>query len=93
MLQCLPDNIYHYLLTSVMILFLGSALCLISSFHATSPFPGSLSYTYHHYLLILGPLTFTVNTPSNPYTILCIIAGQGIFFASLFLVMNTYSSS
>ena len=45
---------------NVMILFLGSALFLISSFHATSPFPGSLCYAYHHYLLILGPLTFTV---------------------------------
>ena len=44
------------------ILFLGSTLFLISSFHATSPFPGSLSYAYHHYLLILGPLTFTVHT-------------------------------
>ena len=46
---------------NVMILFLGSALFLVSSFHATSPFPGSLSYTYHHYLLILGPLTFTIH--------------------------------
>ena len=45
----------------VMILFLGSALFLISSFRATSPFPGSLSYAYHHYLLIMGPLTFTVH--------------------------------
>ena len=44
----------------VTILFLGSALFLISSFRATSPFPGSLCYAYHHYLLILGPLTFTV---------------------------------
>ena len=47
---------------NVMILFLGSALFLISSFRATSPFPGSLYYTYHHYLLILGPLTFTIHT-------------------------------
>ena len=47
-------------LPCVIILFLDSALFLISSFHATSPFPGSLSYAYHHYLLILGPLTFTV---------------------------------
>ena len=46
----------------VMILFLGCTLFLISSFRATSPFPGSLSYTYHHYLLILGPLTFTIRT-------------------------------
>ena len=46
----------------VTILFLGSALFLISSFCATSPFPGSLCYAYHHYLLILGPLTFTVCT-------------------------------
>ena len=46
----------------VTILFLGSALFLISSFCATSPFPGSLSYAYHHYLLILGPLTFTIYT-------------------------------
>ena len=46
----------------VTILFLGSALFLISSFHATSPFPGSLCYAYHHYLLILGPLTFTICT-------------------------------
>ena len=46
---------------NVTILFLGSALFLISSFHATSPFPGSLSYAYHHYLLILGPLTFTIH--------------------------------
>ena len=47
--------------TIVTILFLGSALFLISSFHATSPFLGSLCYAYHHYLLILGPLTFTVH--------------------------------
>ena len=46
---------------NVTILFLGSALFLISSFHATFPFLGSLSYTYHHTLLILGPLTFTVH--------------------------------
>ena len=44
----------------VTILFLGSALFLISSFCAMSPFLGSLCYAYHHYLLILGPLTFTV---------------------------------
>ena len=44
----------------VMVLFLGSALFLVTFFHATSPFPGSLSYAYHHYLLILGPLTFTI---------------------------------
>ena len=31
--------------------------------------------------------------PSNPYTVPCITAGQGIFFASLFLVMDTYFSS
>ena len=31
--------------------------------------------------------------PSNPYTVPCITARQGIFFASLFLVMDTYSSS
>ena len=30
---------------------------------------------------------------SNLYTVPCITAGQGIFFASLFLVMDTYSSS
>ena len=47
---------------NVTILFLGSALFLISSFCATSPFLGSLSYAYHHYLLILGPLTFTIHT-------------------------------
>ena len=47
---------------TVTILFLDSTLFLISSFRATSPFLGSLSYTYHHYLLILGPLTFTVCT-------------------------------
>ena len=47
---------------NVMILFLGCALFLILSFHATSPFPGSLSYAYHHYLLILRPLTFTIHT-------------------------------
>ena len=46
----------------VTILFLGNTLFLISSFHATSPFLGSLCYAYHHYLLILGPLTFTVRT-------------------------------
>ena len=38
-------------------------------------------------------LSHSLYVPSNPYTILCIIAGQGIFFASLFLVMDTYSSS
>ena len=31
--------------------------------------------------------------PSNPYTVPCITAGQGIFFASLFLVMDAYFSS
>ena len=46
----------------VMILFLGAALSLISSFHANSLILGFLSYSYHHYLLILGPLTFTVHT-------------------------------
>ena len=45
---------------NITVLFLGSALFLISSFRATSPFLGSLSYAYHHYLLILGPLTFTI---------------------------------
>ena len=44
----------------VTILFLDSALFLISSFHAMSPFLESLSYAYHHYLLILEPLTFTM---------------------------------
>ena len=43
-----------------MILFLDSTLFLTSSFRATSPFPGSLYYAYHYYLLILGPLTSTV---------------------------------
>ena len=47
---------------AVMILFLGSALFLISSFRAISPFPRSLCYAYHHYFLILGPLTFTICT-------------------------------
>ena len=51
----------HSNAASVMILFLGSALFLISSFRAMSPFLGSLCYAYHHYLLILGPLTFTVH--------------------------------
>ena len=46
---------------NIMILFLGSTLFLISSFYAMSPFPGSLCYAYHHYLLILGPLTLTVH--------------------------------
>ena len=45
---------------NVMILFLSSALFLISSFRAMSPFLGSLSFAYHHYLLIMGPLSFTV---------------------------------
>ena len=31
--------------------------------------------------------------PSNPYAVPCITARQGIFFASLFLVMDAYSSS
>ena len=47
---------------NVTILFLSAALFLISSFCATSPIPGFLSYDYHHYLLILGPLTFTICT-------------------------------
>ena len=46
---------------NVMIFFLGAALFLISSFHATSPIPGFLTYGYHHDLLILGPLSFTVH--------------------------------
>ena len=45
----------------VMILFLGAALFLISSFQTTSLIPEFLSYSYHHYLFILGPLTFTVH--------------------------------
>ena len=44
----------------VTILFLDSALSLIFSFCAMSPFLRSLCYAYHHYLLILEPLTFTV---------------------------------
>ena len=31
--------------------------------------------------------------PSNPYAVPCITAGQGILFASLFLVMDAYSFS
>ena len=50
-----------YELYGVTVLFLGSALFLVSSFHAISPFLGSLSYTYHHYLLVLGSLTLTVH--------------------------------
>ena len=57
----IEDGTIHEILI-VTILFLDSTLFLISSFRATSPFPGSLSYAYHHYLLILGPLTFTVRT-------------------------------
>ena len=38
-------------------------------------------------------LSHSPYVPSNPYTVPCITAGQGIFFASLFLVMDTYSSS
>ena len=38
-------------------------------------------------------LSHSLYVPSNPYTVLYIIAGQGIFFASLFLVMDAYSSS
>ena len=38
-------------------------------------------------------LLHSLYAPSNPYAIPCIIARQGIFFASLFLVMDTYSSS
>ena len=38
-------------------------------------------------------LSHSPYVPSNPYTILCVIAGQGIYFASLFLVMDTYSPS
>ena len=38
-------------------------------------------------------LSHSLYTPSNPYAVPCIIAGQGIFFASLFLVMDTYFSS
>ena len=53
-------QLHHVMLLCVMILFLGSTLFLISSFRAMSPFLGSLCYAYHHYFLILGPLTFTV---------------------------------
>ena len=38
-------------------------------------------------------LSHSPYAPSNPYTVPCITAGQGIFFASLFLVMDAYSSS
>ena len=38
-------------------------------------------------------LSHSPYTPSNPYTVSCITTGQGIFFASLFLVMDAYSSS
>ena len=38
-------------------------------------------------------LSHSLYVPSNPYTIPCITTGQGIFFTSLFLVMDAYSSS
>ena len=38
-------------------------------------------------------LSHSLYTPSNPYTIPCITAGQGIFFASLCFIMDAYSSS
>ena len=44
----------------VTILLLSAALFLISLFCTMSPIPGFFTYDYHHYLLILGPLTFTV---------------------------------
>ena len=38
-------------------------------------------------------LSQSLYMPSNPYTVPCITARQGILFASLFLVMDTYSFS
>ena len=78
----------------VTILFLGSALFLISSFRATvcllsqDPFVTltitiSLSWVPSHSLY----------TPFNPYTIPCITTRQGVLFAYLFLVMDNYSFS
>ena len=76
----------------VTILFLGSTLFLVSSFRATSPFLRSLSYAYHH-IFLSWDLSHSPYMSSNPYAIPCITTGQGIFFTSLFLVMDAYSSS
>ena len=38
-------------------------------------------------------LSHSLYMPSNPYTVPCITTRQGIFFTSLFLVMDAYSSS
>ena len=45
---------------NIMVLFLGASLFLISTEHAISYFLEFISYAYYHYLLILGPSTFTV---------------------------------
>ena len=79
---------------NITVLFLGSTLFLISSFCATSLLPGFLSYTYSIITIFLSwDLSHSLYTPSNPYAVPCIIARQGIFFASLFLVMDAYFSS
>ena len=66
----------------------------------------SLFFLFVPHLLSWGPFLMLIITiflswdpslspymPSNPYAIPCITARQGILFAYLFLVMDTYSSS
>ena len=66
----------------------------------------SSSHPFVPHLLSWGPFLMLIITiflswdtshspyaPSNPYTVPCITAGQGIPFAYHFLVMDTYSSS
>ena len=67
----------------VMILFLGSTLFLISSFHAMSPFPGSLCYAYHHYLLILGTPYIHRMHPLTPMPFLALLLDRGTLCLSL----------
>ena len=77
---------------SVTILFLGSTLFLISSFVPHLPSWGPFLMPIIT-IFLSWDLSHSLYMSSNPYTVPCITAGQGIFFASLCLVMDAYSSS
>ena len=82
----------HFGLPGITILFLGSALFLISFSMPRLLFQGP-------FLMLTITISFSWDpshspcTLSNPYAVPNIIARQGILFAYLFLVMDNYSSS
>ena len=91
----LCDDGEHRGIHSHQVLWFSSWAALFSSFLLFVPYlPSWVPFLTPIITIFLSwNLSHSLYAPSNPYAVPCITARQGIFFASLFLVMDTYSSS